>query len=418
MFVFLSVISVLLTAAVYIRIKRIGWLMLPWFFIAWLGAELAWFHLIWESIAIALKLGFGSLESSADKIALAAMLVCMALQWKIHRDGQAAGSIYAALFSQLDIGDALSPDRPFQLLDASQSRDWLHPFRMRRPGVEKISDVVYGDHARNRLDIYRARNAANSPSPVLLQVHGGGWVIGDKKEQALPLMHQLAQNGWVCVAINYRLGPQNRMPAHIEDVKKALAWIKQHIAEYGGDPEFIAITGGSAGGHLSSLAALTPHIKAWQPGFEEIDLAVQACVPFYGIFDFTDRHNTRGKVSMEKFLGQQVMPAPKAEAYDLWEQLSPLSHVGPHAPPMLVIHGTHDSLAFVEEARIFVEALRTNASNPVVYAELPNTQHAFDIFHSPRSTHTVAAIQRFLEYCYANYLAAVQQEVQLKASTR
>lgn len=79
------------------------------------------------------------------------------------------------------------------------------------------------------------------------------------------MMSHLAELGWVCVAINYRHSPRNTWPAHIVDVKRALAWVKAHIAEYGGDPEFIAITGGSAGGHLSSLAALTPTTRSSSP---------------------------------------------------------------------------------------------------------------------------------------------------------
>ncbi|MBL7660064.1 alpha/beta hydrolase, partial [Escherichia coli] len=93
--------------------------------------------------------------------------------------------------------------------------------------------------------------------------------------------------GWICVAINYRHSPRNTWPDHILDVKRALAWVKAHISEYGGDPDFIAITGGSAGGHLSSLAALTPNDPRFQPGFEEADTRVQAAVPFYGVYDFT-----------------------------------------------------------------------------------------------------------------------------------
>ena len=71
-------------------------------------------------------------------------------------------------------------------------------------------------------------------------------------------MSHLAELGWVCVSINYRLSPKQSWPDHIVDVKRAIAWVEDNIADYGGDPEFIAVTGGSAGGHLSALAALTP----------------------------------------------------------------------------------------------------------------------------------------------------------------
>ena len=95
---------------------------------------------------------------------------------------------------------------------------------------------------------------------MLVQIHGGGWLWGRKEGQAEPLMGHLAERGWVCVAPNYRLSPRATWPDHIVDVKRALAWVKSNIAEYGGDPGFLVVTGGSAGGHLASLAGLTPGV--------------------------------------------------------------------------------------------------------------------------------------------------------------
>ena len=127
---------------------------------------------------------------------------------------------------------------------------------------------------------------------MLFQVHGGAWVTGMKEGQAEPLMGHLAERGWVCVAPNYRLSPRATWPDHIVDVKRALAWVKQNIAEHGGDPDFVVITGGSAGGHLCALTALTPNLAEWQPGFEDVDTSVVAAVPFYGVYDFTNHYRT------------------------------------------------------------------------------------------------------------------------------
>ena len=100
-------------------------------------------------------------------------------------------------------------------------------------------------------------------------------------------MLHLAAEGWVCVAANYRLSPRAVFPDHLVDCKQALAWIREHIAEYGGDPDLICVTGGSAGGHLAAMAALTANEPQYQPGFESADTSVAACVPFYGVYDFT-----------------------------------------------------------------------------------------------------------------------------------
>ena len=216
-------------------------------------------------------------------------------------------------------------------------------------------------------------------------------------------MYHLAQRGWLCVAINYRLSPQAAFPAHIIDVKKAIAWVRDNVRDYGGNPDFIAITGGSAGGHLSSLAALTPNLADFQPGFEDADTRVQAAVPFYGVYDFLDRFDIRPEMSMEKMLADRVMQSTREQDPELWDKGSPLSHVNADAPPMFVIQGTHDSLVWVEEARTFVSALQQESQQAVVYGELPGAQHAFEVFHSVRTDHTVNAVTDFLEWCHARW---------------
>ena len=202
---------------------------------------------------------------------------------------------------------------------------------------------------------------------------------------------------------------------NLAEFPRAPEEVRQHIAEYGGNPDFVAITGGSAGGHLSSLAALTPNCKDWQPGFESVDTTLQAAIPFYGVYDFLDRHDVRPEMSMGDLLGGRVIQRSFDEAPELWEAGSPLSHVSAAAPPMFVIQGTHDSLVWVEEARIFVNALRAVASQPVAYAELPGAQHAFEIFHSVRTDHTVNAVADFLEWTHAKWLAG---RVNLTAKTK
>ncbi|OQZ90567.1 esterase [Mycobacterium alsense] len=269
------------------------------------------------------------------------------------------------------------------------------------------SDISNGPYGRaNHLDIWRREDLdPNGKAPVLFQIPGGAWTTGNKRGQAHPLMSHLAELGWVCVAINYRHSPRNTWPDHIVDVKRALAWVKEHIADYGGDPEFVAITGGSAGGHLSSLAALTPNDPQFQPGFEDADTRVQAAVPFYGVYDFAHFDGSMHPM-MPGLLIKSIIKQKPATHLQTYTAASPINHVNADAPPFFVLHGTNDSLAFVEQARAFTTKLREVSNNPVAYAELPFTQHAFDIFGSVRAAHTAVAVEQFLAEVYVAQLKA------------
>jgi acetyl esterase/lipase len=276
----------------------------------------------------------------------------------------------------------------------------------RRRYVEKTSVVSYGPHGRaNLADIWRRRDLPrDGKAPVLLQVPGGAWVIGMRRPQAYPLMSHLAARGWVCVSIGYRVSPRHTWPDHIVDVKRALAWVKENIADYGGDPNFVAITGGSAGGHLTALAALTPNDPKYQPGFEDADTSVAAAVPVYGRYDWFSTTGD-GRREFVGLLEKLVVKQEFGTHRDIYLDASPIRRLRADAPPFFVLHGHNDSLIPVGEAEEFVDELRTVSKSPVAYAELPNAQHAFDIFSSPRAHQSAEAVARFLSWVYAtNYL--------------
>jgi acetyl esterase/lipase len=263
--------------------------------------------------------------------------------------------------------------------------------------------VCYGPAGRrNCLDIWRRRDLpADGRAPVLLQVPGGGWVSGETRWQAYPLMSRLVDAGWVCVPMCYRLSPRATWPDHLVDVKRAIAWVKEHIAEHGGDPDFVVITGGSAGGHLSSLAALTANRPEFQPGFEATDTSVQAAVPFYGVYDLADWNGRGGPINNIRFVERVVLKVSPGTDPERWRVASPIHWVRPDSPPMMLIHGTNDSLAPVEGARRMTEELRKASRRPVVHAELPMAQHAFDIYGSLRTRYTVRAVEQFLAFVRA-----------------
>ena len=402
----LSVFCLLGSITAVVQARRISFASIPWFLMGWLFGELAPVHLAWQIGLTLLFAWTGDLHSTG---LLLFLLSWLGLLYAL-RQGLDAGSVLSrALRSALGEnyrGD-IPPQRQGVLRNEVDSAAWLRPFRMRRAGVKVHRDIAYGDAGkRNLLDVYEPAQPRAGGFPVLLQVHGGGWMIGEKEQQGLPLMYHLAQRGWLCVACNYRLSPAHAFPAHIIDVKRAIAWIREQAREYGGNADFLAITGGSAGGHLSSLAALTPNRQDWQPGFEAADTRISAAVPFYGVYDLIDRDNIRGTMSMEGILAKHVLQRPLSGNEAFWQDASPLDHLGAESPPLFVVQGTHDSLVWVEQARAFVGAAREQSGQAVAYVELPGAQHAFEIFHSARTDQTVNAVTDFLEWCYAREQSA------------
>ena len=342
----------------------------------------------------------GGTRGWRGKLGVAAHLAAVAGLAALHRTARTAGDVLdAALTDGLGTDYRSRIHEPFAPRPeaALTSRRLLAPEMRVRRRYRSARDIAYGDFgARNQLDVWKRTDlGAAARAPVLLQIHGGAWTMGRKEGQAEPLMAHLAERGWVCVTANYRLSPRATWPDHIIDVKRALAWTKANIADHGGDPGFVVITGGSAGGHLCSLAALTPNLADFQPGFEDDDTSVAAAVPFYGLYDFTDGRGT-SSAELEEFLAARVFKSTLADDHVRWQQASPISHVGPHAPPFFVLHGTNDSLVPLAQPRAFVDALRNASRQPVVYAELPGAQHAFEAMPSLRTHATVHAVERFL----------------------
>ena len=229
------------------------------------------------------------------------------------------------------------------------------PFPYPHPGIERISNIAYGDAGRsNLLDVYRSRSHSGT-GPTLIHLHGGAFRVGSKSREARPLFYRLARRGWVCISANYRLRTQ--YPDQLEDVKKVLAWVREHGREYGADPNVVFVAGSSAGGHLASMAALT-----------------------------TNDPSLRGVVSMYGYYG----PVGR-------ERSSPMTYEGEGAPPFFVAHPEQDTLVIAEDARRFVDSLRKGSTNPVVYAELPGAQHGFDFFYSIRFEAVIDGIEAFAD---------------------
>lgn len=372
---------------------------MAWFLAGWLTGEFAPFHLAWQAVVVAIAVATGALDAPIGQVGLALMgLSAAGLLLAHRRAGQAEPVVEQALVDALgpDYRDAIAPEWAGTLRHDVPRGLLLRPFHYEVADVEVTRDLSYGPYGRfNTLDLYRHRDHPGR-APTLVHIHGGSWMHGRKERQAKPLTWHLAQQGWVVVSVNYRLSPRATFPDHLVDVKAAIAWVRDHAEELGADPDFIVLTGGSAGGHLASLAALDPETR------------VQGCVPHYGIYDFLDRHGARGRAGLEGFLAKTIMKCSPAECPERWEAASPIDGIGPHAPPFFVIHGTFDSMAFVDEARVFVAALRGSTTQPTVYAELPAAQHAFDTFHTVRATLVVNGVARWLAWLRSAHLAGVE----------
>ena len=379
----------------------------PAFFAGWLTGELAQHLLVATAADAGAHLARHGVRTPEDKLGLAAALLAAGGYVSLMRAGNRAhAEVEQALVEALGHGylnEVPRADGPAE--PAIPWRRLVNPFQMGDPAVRRRTKLAYAPGGRRfELDVYHHRDVSES-APVLLQVHGGAWMIGQKQYQGIPLMMHMAARGWVCVAVNYPLSPRARWPEHLIALKRAMHWIREHAGDYGGDPSFVAATGGSAGGHLAAMLALTAGDPSLQPGFEHVDTSVQACVPHYGMYDFTaDSGRKYTQQRIDSLLKRHVM-ARDAIYPDDYRAASPLSRVTADAPPFFVIHGSNDTLIPVIDAREFVARLRATSAEPVAYAELSGAQHAFDLFPSIRSVHVVRGVQRFLEVCVSRAVA-------------
>jgi acetyl esterase/lipase len=381
----------------------------PAFFSGWLTAELAPHALAATVLDAGVHVARHGAPTRADKVGLAAAGLSAAGLASLIRAGQRArGEVEDALVEALGENYASELSRPTEPGDlATPWRQLVWPFRMQNVNVARKRRLPYAPGGRRfEMDIYHHQDLP-ADAPVLLSVHGGGWTIGKKEWDAIPLMLQMAAYGWVCVSVNYPLSPRARWPEHLIALKRAVKWIRENIAEYGGDPSFVAVTGGSAGGHLAAMLALSANDPSLQPGFEDVDTSLQACVPHYGVYDFTAESGAKYTKQRLDALIRPVVMARDARYPEDFRAASPIFRTDDNGqiPPFFVLHGRNDTLVPVVEARTFVDRLRAASKEPVAYAEIGGAQHAFDIFPSIRSAHVVRGVQRFLDWTHTRTLS-------------
>ncbi len=387
-FLGVSLIGAVFTLNAFVPVRRVPLLFVPSFFGSWLTAELSLHHVAWQAVSTVVFVELGALSHWPG---IAGMVITLA-SWLgllfLFEGGRRTHRVFDEALKGWN-----GPERANRL-PLSQL---VMPFRFSRRGVRVTRDVVYREVAgrRLRLDIAMPEEPGEK-RPAIMQIHGGAWIIGDKREQGWPLIGHLAANGWVCFNVNYRLSPAATWPDHLVDLKYALKWIRERADEYGIDPEFVAVTGGSAGGHLTAMMALTANDPEYQPGFKDADTTVQAAVPVYGVYDFTNRLDTIHERFRKRMLEPLIMKAFYEQDPEKFRRASPLDRIHPDAPPFLIVHGDRDTLAPVEDARLFAKELADVSREPAIYAELRGAQHAFDIFASPRTASMLDGTLRFL----------------------
>ncbi len=368
-------------------VRRTPLLLLSWIS-AWLVTELIG-HVLVALVAVAAVLvGFGALGATTGWIGLGSIVAAV------------LGGFVLVERSRTTVVSTDPELAPVEVVARyPRSHIVLPLLAWIRRDISVDRAVRYGPSGWQKLDVYRSKTTPAQLRPAIINIHGGGWVVGSRREQGVPLLGHLAASGWVGFNVDYRLAPKYVWPAQIVDVKSAIAWVRTHAAEYGVDPNFIAVTGGSAGGHLSALAALTPNAPEFQPGFESADTSVSACVPFYGVYDMVDESHRHSPL-LHIVLDRVVFRRPRAKNLSALTQASPMYRIGADAPPFFVVHGSADSLIPVAESREFFRRLSETSSSASHYAEIAGGQHAFDVIPSWRTIPVIDAVRTFLNQAY------------------
>ncbi|MBM3174084.1 MAG: alpha/beta hydrolase [Chloroflexi bacterium] len=246
------------------------------------------------------------------------------------------------------------------------------------PSPEKLGtierDIFYGtvDGAALKMDIYYPTSATSSV-PAVLHVHGGGWTKGDKALTAgAVFVPELTKRGYLVASINYRLAPQYKFPAHIQDVKCAVRYLRAHAADYGIDPDRIGAFGGSAGGHLVALLGVTDKDAGFDNsgGWYDQSSRIQAVADQFGPSDLTIIFEGAKPTLLTQVFGNSDRHS------DIVVSASPAPHVSPDDPPFLIMHGDKDRLVPLSQSQILYDRLKA-VGVPATLVIVKNAGHGF-----------------------------------------
>jgi acetyl esterase/lipase len=235
-----------------------------------------------------------------------------------------------------------------------------------------------------RATLYLPEAERHTPRPGVVQIHGGGWVMGTRFQQ-MWYCHRLARNGYAVMAIDYRMLPRFGFPECLEDCKSAVRWMRLNATRYRINPDRIATFGASAGGHLAGLLATTRE----KDGFEGHEnpgpsSAVQAAISLYGAVDLTKYRDiprgTRFGKCTKPFFRRFAGDACATGYMDYFEVASPTSYASRNTCPIMFVHGEDDTIVHFAQSQALHARLQ-ELGVPTELTPVPHRGHAFDYFH-------------------------------------
>lgn len=394
---------------------------------------------------------------ATGSLVIAAMGIAVATMYTVHFISITRPAAAATGFDQA-FGNGwegrIPAERKLHFL-SGRSMLWLPSVPKPRMQQNICYATVPGTDRGLLCDIWQPAENVKPSGAALIFLHGSAFYFLDKDFGTRRLFTHLAGQGHLIMDVAYRLAPETDIPGMVQDAMRAVVWLRERAAEFGIDPSRIMVGGGSAGGHLALLVAYTFHKPLFTPpDLAGKDISVSAVISIYGTTDLealyyhTNQHITTRSVPghpkkavpdkmpgwMKKMMGTEYHrlgfdkfggnmekfgtlpplmgghPDECPERYALW---SPVSHVHPHCPPTLIIHGKHDIMSPLRSARqLYLLLLRNNV--PAVMHELPQSDHGFDLVMpriAPGAHNALFDVERFMALLAAQEPQVLQKDL-------